>query len=185
MPNIRAARLLVTSAVVFASLAAFGHDLRSHSTTRVVDGLELRPTAPAEASTVERLSGELRRVTIEDRVAGAVTEHYALKLDDGSAIALKNVQGGDLASGDRVEAIGRRNGQLLFSTGVRVLRKAAGRDLVDQKSKPELATAGTLALLHADDFDAGRSDFVFEVHEKSGGIRRLDLGVPAEALQPA
>src|SRR3982750_1257834 len=129
MPIVRAARLLVTTAFVLASLAAFGHDVQSHSTTRVVDGLELRPTAPAETSAVERLTGELRRVTIEDRVAGGVAEHYALKLDDGSAIALKNVQTGDLASGDRVEAIGRRNGQLLFATSIRVLGKAAGRDL--------------------------------------------------------
>ncbi|HZQ59883.1 MAG TPA: hypothetical protein VFC24_00960, partial [Casimicrobiaceae bacterium] len=116
-------------------------------------------------------------------MAGIVIEHYALELDDGTAVALKNVQGRDLDNGDRVEATGQRNGKAVFASAVRMLRAGSGHG-VKHKANAGNTIEGTLKLLHADHFDSGRSDFIYEVHDDAGNVKRLDFAALPETLQP-
>src|SRR5438105_10398516 len=134
-----------------------GLDALDHQ-QRMRDPLEVAPTAPAPGAVVEKLIGEIHHITIDDRIAAVVVEHYALKLGDGTAVVLKNVASLGLATGDRVEASGQRNGNALFTTAVKTLREGPGHG-VNQKSSGGARLDGKLALLHADQFDTGRSDF--------------------------
>ncbi len=150
---------------------------------RVRDPLELAPTAAATDALLERVTGEVRHVRIDDLVAGTVIDHYAIKVDGGETTVLKNVDASNLASGDVVEVEGRRNGARLFATTVHVRQRASRVASADQKSFAA-RISGTLALLHADDFDNGRSSFVFEVLQDAGTPKRLDFPGLPEALSP-
>ncbi|MEP7206430.1 MAG: FG-GAP-like repeat-containing protein [Casimicrobiaceae bacterium] len=147
------------------------------------DALEAAPLGPSAEAALEKFAGVVRRTTIDDRVAGVVVDFYALELDDGRAVPLKNLQVA-LPDGGYVEATGRRNGKSLFVEAVRDAPMPAGRALVARKSAGVPAQVeGTLAMLHADFFNDDRSEFVFEVHDAQGSPTVLDLPVAPEALQ--
>src|SRR5581483_6992120 len=98
MPTRSVFKALAAAALLLSLAApALSHGL--DQVQHVPDALERAAVAPAPGAPVERLAGQVRHVTIEDRVAGIVIEHYALELDDGTAVALKNVQGRDLDNG--------------------------------------------------------------------------------------
>ena len=167
-----------------SAIVAFGLCLSGGAWAhRVADPLEAAPHAAAAGSPVERVSGIVHRVTIDDRVAGVVIEHIALELDAGGAVTLKGADANLLPRGARVEATGQRNGKALFVSGVRTLALPSERTLPSQKAKPLQSVKGKLALLHADNFDDGRSRFIFEVHDAEGGATVLKFQVIPEALQ--
>src|SRR5512135_475751 len=124
------------------------------------DPLELAPTAPAPGAAAERVTGQVHRLTIDDRVAGVVVEHYSLVQDDGQAVTLKGAGAAGLADGDRVEVSGRRNGKALFAD---VLRKVATPGKAPAAGpKTAVRLQGDLRLLHVDRFDDNTSEFIFE-----------------------
>ncbi|MEP6658154.1 MAG: hypothetical protein ABJC33_13015, partial [Betaproteobacteria bacterium] len=148
---------------------------------RLGDPLEAAATAPAESAPVERVSGIVHRLTIDDRVAGLVVQVVSLEQDDGKAVLLQSAQAAELVADSRVEVTGRRNGKALFASGIRKLADAGPRG--PQKAKPAARAEGKLALLHADYFAEGRSEFLFEVHDSAGEVTPLRFHVVPEALQ--
>ncbi len=135
-----------------------GHENKSAANAVVVE---------AEAA----LAGTVHRLTIED-IAKATTDRFVtLHLDDGSEVALSGTLAEALDTGARVEIAGRLQGKAMVVERV-IATTPAQPNTISLASPFE----GTLALIHADDFAAGKARFMFEVHEDSGAIRALDLG---------
>ena len=144
------------------------------------DPLELAPTAPAPGAAAERVTGQVHRLTIDDRLAGVVVEHYSLVQDDGQAVTLKGAAATALADGDRVEVSGRRNGKALFADALRKVATPGKAPPAGPKTAVRLQ--GDLRLLHVDRFDDNTSEFIFEVHDASGHATPLRMPTLPEAL---
>ncbi len=164
----RAAAVVALS--VFATLGASAHSFH--------DPLEAAPVAAAAGAPVERVNGEVHRLTIDDQVAGVTVTVHSLRLADGTAVALKGVEGAGLQSGERIEVTGARNGKAFFASGVR--RTGAAAPVLKAKAAQR---TGKLALLHADHFDESRSEFLFELQDDAGQTTALRFPVLPDALQ--
>src|ERR671937_590066 len=77
--TMRAKQFFGIAALVVFNLA-FSHSAAAH---HLQDPLEAAPVAPAAGAPVERLTGEVHRLTIDDRVVGARIEFHSLQLEDG------------------------------------------------------------------------------------------------------
>ncbi len=168
-----------------ASTAAFGACLSLSlalplAAHQLHDPLEATPTTAAPGAAVEKLTGQVQRVTIDDRVAGVVLEVHSLRLDDGRGMALKSDQATGLQTGERVEVTGRRNGKAFFATEV---HRVPGSSAAPNPKARVTGLRGKLALLHVDRFDEDRSEFVFEVHDAAGHATPLSMPALPEALQ--
>jgi hypothetical protein len=146
-----------------------------------VDRLEAAPVAAAVGARAEQLSGLVHRLTIDDRVAGVVIESLSLELDGGGAVTLHGTLASGLETGARIQVTGRRNGRALFVSDVRHLAPPPAP--AAQKSATRRTVRGKLALLHADHFNEGRSQFIFEVHDAAGAITTLEIPAIPPALQ--
>ncbi len=148
------------------------------------DPLEAAAIAPAVGAPEERLTGLVRRLTIDDRVAGVIVEVPSLELDDGTAVPLKGADSRGIEAGARVEVSGRRNGKTLFVSGMRQLAPPPVGAGEEQKRTSRRQLEGKLALLHADRFEEARSEFIFEVHDATGAPTTLRFPVVPDALHP-
>src|SRR4051812_48949037 len=102
-------RLLMQSFVLVAFLA--GLDVVAHEVAGPSnDPLVHAAKQPAPGAPVETLAGNVPRLLIRDTVAGVALTEYSLRLDDGHVLALRDLIDPALATGDRIEATGRRNG---------------------------------------------------------------------------
>jgi hypothetical protein len=126
----------------------------------------------------ETLTGAVRELVVDDAVHGSSARYVEMELDDGSLVALDDGAASALTAGARVKVAGRVEGRALHVEAAQVLGAAA------PSAKADAEVEGTLAVLHADDFARGRSEFVYEMHQANGSVRRLRLArLPAE-LKP-
>src|SRR4051812_21245765 len=109
--------------LLLAAVDVMAHDVAGPSS----DPLSHAATAPAPGAPVERFAGSVHRLVIRDNVASAVVTEYSLRLDDGHVLALRDTPAAALATGDRIEATGRRNGSAVFVSSIRALATAAPR----------------------------------------------------------
>src|SRR4051794_10617808 len=133
----------------------------------------------AAADSLETLSGTVHEIIVDDPMRGAAHRYVELQLADGSLVPLRGANAEALTAGARVEVSGRHQGKALEIDGSRAL---SSNRQVEPKGAGEVD--GTLAVLHADYFAEDRSTFIYEVHEASGGVRRLRMGsmpAPLEA----
>ena len=168
------ARVSRAVAVSLALLAA--HPIAAHN----VDPLEFAPRAPAHAAPVEVLAGEVRTLTIEDRVANITIVHRSLELADGTRLKLTGPEAEHAAGDHRVQVTGRRNGSTLFVSDVRDLGRALQKPT---DVAPTASVEGELRVAYADYFDAGGSRLEFEVQSGGGEITPLAFHLPPDALQ--
>ena len=152
---------------VFGGEAALAHDAPLAPTERA-------PTvAPSETFT-----GTVRELVIDDAVHGSSARYVEMDLDDGSLVALDDGAAAALTAGARVTVTGRLEGRAVHVEAAQTLGATGGL------AKADAEVEGTLAVLHADDFARGRSEFVYEMHQANGSVRRLRLArLPAE-LKP-
>ena len=168
-------RVLVQWCVVVFFLAVL--DVQAHDVTAPFrDPLSHAPKQPAAGAPDESVSGLVHRLVIDDRVAGVTITEYSARLDDGSAVALRGNVDPALATGDRVQATGRRNGSALFVSAMSALRAGS----VSTGQRRELR--GKLALLHADYFDSDKGEFILAVQDEAGDATPLALPRIPESL---
>ncbi|HEY1329236.1 MAG TPA: Ig-like domain repeat protein [Casimicrobiaceae bacterium] len=169
------ARLLVAcsafAALAYSSLIAAHH---------VPDGLERATTAPAPEAQLESVSGTVRELVIDDRVANMSVRYLFVVAPSGEVVALAGQDVQSLEDGALATATGRRNGNVLFVESVRAAKASPG----SARPSPTRRAEGRLALAHADDFLTGKSEYLYEVHADDGTVTALKLGVRPEALQP-
>jgi hypothetical protein len=169
--NVRRIAVAVSALAIVAS----SPQIQAHSQ----DPLEHAVTAPAASSPLEGVSGIVRELIIEDKVAGMTVRYLSMVPQSGKPVALVGTGVQSLADGANVTVTGKRNGNVLFVDSVRGAKAA--------RATTPAATAhveGKLALAHADNFDTGQSEYLYEVHEDGGHVTPLKLNVRPEALQP-
>lgn len=159
------------AALAFSSLVA---------AQNVPDGLERATTAPAPNASLEAVTGTVRELIIDDRVAGMTVRFLFVVPTSGGAVALAGRDVQTLEAGALATVTGRRNGNVLFVESLRAAKAAAGSARPAANRRAE----GKLALAHADDFITGKSEYRYEIHGDDGSVTPLKLGVRPEALQP-
>src|SRR4051812_17653026 len=97
-------------AFLLAAVDVLAHEVSGPAS----DALAHAAKQAAPGAPVEILAGSVHRLVIRDTVAGVLVTEYSLRLDDGHVLALRDVADPALATGDRVEATGRRNGSAMF-----------------------------------------------------------------------
>ena len=127
--------------------------------------------AATAADTAEVVEGTVLAVVIEDRVKNTTFTYRELRLDDGAAIPLRGTAAESLQDGARVRAAGKRFGTPLEIVNAEILAAPL-------PTAPATAAEvqGMLAVAHADDFAAGKSQYVYQVHDDAGTITTLSVG---------
>ena len=133
--------------------------------------------APAATAPIETVAGTVKELVIDNRVTGQTTRQVALLLDDGHTVALNGKGLDALTQNQRVQANGQLSGDTLFLTAYHAV--AGGAALA--KVAPQVE--GTLAMVHADNFDQGRSSYSYVVRGDDGSTTPLQLGVMPDSLQ--
>jgi hypothetical protein len=127
----------------------------------------------------ETVSGVVHVLVIDNPARGTSSRHVELQLDDNTLVPLRGDGTDTLHVGTRATVSGRHNGEWL---DVASAREIAAAHASGTKSDAEIE--GSFAILHADDFAAGRSLYIYEVHQSSGKVSRLRLGSLPAALTP-
>src|SRR4051812_45895619 len=162
-------------AVAFAGLVTVTSTPASFAHT--TDPLEAAPTAAAPNAKLEGTSGRIHEVIIEDHVAGMTMRHVSMVPAAGAPVALVGKQVDQVVAGQAVTVTGRRNGNVLFLDSMQ-----AGKD-VRAVSPPDTHVEGKMAVAHVDNFDTGKSEYLYEVRGDDGKVTRLAFAVAPEALQ--
>jgi Bacterial Ig-like domain (group 3)/Gametolysin peptidase M11 len=146
----------------------------------VPDGIERATTASAPDAALEAVTGTVRELVIDDRVANLSVRYVFIVPASGEAVALAGTDVQNLHEGALATVTGRRNGNVLFAESARADKASAANARPAASRRVE----GRLALAHADDFITGKSQYLYEVHGDDASVTRLKLGVRPEALQP-
>jgi len=174
-----AARRAAAGALLALALVAPGayghHPVEDH-------GVAVAAQAPANAPE-ETHRGIVRDLTIEDRVAGMTFRYLGLDLADGKVLSLRGEGLAALSAGMQIQATGQRDGAVLFVSGWHPAA-AFGSHPAPSMPKTSASVSGKLLVLHSDDFDTGRSEYLYEVEGRDGALTRVKLGVVADALHP-
>ncbi len=168
-----ASRFLV--ATLFAWIAGFPAQAHDASDPAIA-------AASAPAATVEVVSGTVDELTVEDRIQNKTSHFYALKRDDGSVVLLAGTVAQTLQDGAQVEVQGQRNGTQLMVEQVHALSTLSAPEAA-AKVASLVQRFGTLAIAHADDFDAGTSQWLYQLHDAAGGVTTLSVAVLPSLLR--
>src|ERR1700736_3495350 len=144
------------------------------------DTLLAQPQAPNATAPVEIISGTARVFVVDNNVLNTSTRYVAIQLDDGSNLALNGAGLDSLSNGARIQATGRRSRDTLFLNGYSVV---AGPAAPAVRGTPKQAQ-GTLAMVHADNFDGGRSTYGLVVRGDDQSTTPLQLAVIPDTLKP-
>ena len=147
------------------------------------DALPVATLAAPTGTPTEILTGAVDEVIVDNRVTSLTGRYVALRLDDGHSVALKGPGVDVLALGARVEATGQRSGDRLFVTGYHLLPGSASALGVLPKGFPTVQTEGTLAVVHADNFDQGRSTYAWVVRGDDQRATPLQFAAMPDGLQ--
>lgn len=139
------------------------------------------PDAPAVQAPLETFRGLVHELVVEDRSLGMVGRYHALRLADGSHLALRNAAPGTLVDGAAVAVSGRRNRDHVFVETVVPAMLAVAPPRI--ASKAGATVEGRLEFLHADDFDKGSCELVLSVIADDGSHTPLKLAAHADALE--
>jgi hypothetical protein len=159
---------------LLAGPAARAHDIAEHALLAETE----RDSSSADAT--HTLTGTVHAVIIDDATRGTSSRYVELRLDDGTLVPLRGAVTATLRSGARVAVSGQHEGKRLNVETARIAAPVAG----DITTKSTTEIDGSLAVLHADYFTEGTSEYVYEVHEPSGKINRLRLGSLPPSLAP-
>ena len=132
---------------------------------------------PTATTPIDTIAGTIKELVIDNRVTGQTTRQVALLLDDGRKLALNGNGLDSLMQNQRVQANGQLSDDALFLTAYHVV---AG-DVVLAKIADQVE--GTLAMVHTDNFDQGRSSYSYVVRSDDGRATPLQLGAMPDSLQ--
>lgn len=118
--------------------------------------------APAHART-ESVAGTVEALPVHDRRTGESVTYFALRLPDGSALALDGLAGPLASPGTGVLVEGRRSGN-----GFVVDRAhATPGPVAAERRAATQPVQGTLEILYADDFETGGHRLVYALRDAS------------------
>jgi len=140
--------------------------VQAHPRADAVPGAGLTPSIDAP---VEVITGAVRELIVDNRLTGMTARYVGLRLDDGHNVVLRSSGLETLAQGTRVEATGQLDGDTLFATGVRLLAGSA------TPSRALIQAEGTLAVVHSDNFDQGRSAYSWVIRGAGESATPLQL----------
>jgi Bacterial Ig-like domain (group 3)/Gametolysin peptidase M11 len=139
---------------------------QAHPRTDAVPGSGQTPSIDAP---VEVITGAVRELIVDNRLTGMTARYVGLRLDDGRNVTLRNSGLETLAQGTRVEATGQLDGDTLFATGFRLLAGSA------TPSSALIQAEGTLAVVHSDNFEQGRSAYSWVIRGAGESATPLQL----------
>ena len=138
-------------------------------------------TAAASAA-VEVIAGTVEELVIEDRVKNTTRSYYGLQRDDGTTVLLTGPSAESLQDGARVVVRGQRNGAHFAVHEVQPLSPLSRPDSATKRASA-VQVEGTLAIIHADDFETGKSRFLYHVHDDAGRITTLSIAALPSGLR--
>ncbi|HTR56645.1 MAG TPA: hypothetical protein VMM27_00565, partial [Casimicrobiaceae bacterium] len=147
-----------------------------------VDPALARPAAPAADALPVVVGGTVTDLVVEDRVSNKTQRYVALRLDDGTSIALVGSGLESLPAGARAEAVGRNAGDTLFVTDAHVLPQAPTPTL-REKQGASRTVEGTLTIVHVDDFARGKGRYDLVVIGDDGQATPMKLAVIPESVR--
>jgi hypothetical protein len=115
------------------------------------------------------ITGAVRELIVDNRLTAMTARYVGLRLDDGHNVVLRSSGLETLAQGTRVEATGQLGGDTLFATGFRLLAGSA------TPSGALIQAEGTLAVVHSDNFDQGRSAYSWVIRGAGESATPLQL----------
>ena len=155
------------------------YSAQAHNTT---DASAVTPQASSVLEPAQALTGTVKEVVVDNRVARLTTRYFALRLDDGRNFTLSGPGVDRLVDGARIEATGQIAGETLSLNSYHVIAGAA--------IKAKAASAadagqvqGTLGLVHADNFDQGQSAYSIVVRDSQERVTPLRLAVTPDVLE--
>src|SRR5438270_1770997 len=176
-PNILVS--LFQNVAVFIVLALAALPVQAHDGAAAFPA---SPQAPAASAPLEAVTGTVSDLVVDNRVSGLSTRYVTLKLDDGRNLALNGSGVDQLTKGMRVQATGQRAGDTLFVSAYHIVAGEAATASITRA----LATAqaqGTLGMVHADNFDQGRSTYGLVVRDSDDRATPLVLAVIPDTLR--
>ena len=163
------------TAAYFSFAVAFACALALPPVARAHDALlhEREQAAAVQAGVAqpdESLYGIVDALVVEDRVDGRTLRFPRLRTLSGDVVTLVGAPADALRDGEAVRITGRRAGKALQVNSVEA------SDLVPApRAKLLLSASGTLAVLHADDFEHGVSRFEYRIHGPGEVVTRLQV----------
>ena len=162
-----------------AAISSFAVGVNAAFAHGAVDPSARQPVREAAADVAQTLTGTVNAFDVVDTTRGTSQRHVELRLDDDTFVPLQGRAVDALAQDARVEVSGHRRGKPLDVESVRTLSLAPSTG-----NKATSEVDGTLAILHADYFVDEKSAFIYEVHDASGKVRRLQMGALPAVLEP-
>ena len=141
------------------------------------------PQPPAADAPLVAATGTVHELVVDNRVSNVRNRYLWLRLDDGSAVALRGSGLDALRDGDRVEATGRGQGRALFVTATRGLPPVPGSRARDTTAAQTASVPGRLAVVHADYFSQGRGEYQVVVRSDDGRVTSLILPNVPDVLE--
>ncbi len=118
------------------------------------------------------LSGAVEELSVIDQVNGTSQRYPILRQDNGGRVALRGDAIQTLQAGARVSVTGSQTGTTFTVTRIDSL-DASGRAAVKAAAGETLE--GTFLVAHADNFENGTSNFIYQVEDASGGVREITM----------
>ncbi|HVF65735.1 MAG TPA: S-layer homology domain-containing protein [Casimicrobiaceae bacterium] len=139
--------------------------------------------APSSNAVVEVVRGTIETLAVLDSRTGATIDYYALRREDGSRLALKDLPADQAIDGASVRLEGRRGRERFF-----VDRGAFDASVTTTRAKSSSERArryvGTLEILHADDPETHRCEIVFTLKAADGSSVEILLPAVPEIVEP-
>ena len=170
---------LFQNVAVLLVLAFAAHPVQAHDSA---DSFPASPQAPTASAPVEVVTGTVTELVVDNRVSGLTARYVALQLDDGHKLALNGSGVDQLAQGARVQATGQRAGDTLFVTAYHAVAGPAATPRAT-RVRATAQAQGTLGMVHADNFDQGRSTYSLVVRDSDGRATPLLLAVIPDTLR--
>jgi hypothetical protein len=142
---------------------------------------------PSAAATPATATGTITELTVEDRAAALTYRALGLAAAGHPSLTLRGDGLADLHTGMQVEVTGQKEGHVMFVDRWRLAAPGSVGEAAN--AKLEATASGTLRMMHADYFEEGRSEYLFEVAANDGQATddrpvRVAFGVIPDTLQP-
>src|SRR5690349_20162668 len=146
--------------------------------------------APAQAHTIAdssapqgsqaEVTGTVEDLVVENPIRGTTHQYHLLRRQDGARTALAGPGSEMLRDGATVALHGRQDGSHFLVDEARELSPPSGNARAARAAGAS-QVEGTLAIVHADDFESGHGRFQYHVRDDAGAVTVLNVGsLPAE-----
>jgi hypothetical protein len=173
--------LLVLFVSLFACLPAFMAAAHNVAEDSAIPGSV--PSAPTADALPVVASGVVIDLFVEDRVSNKTKRYVALRLADGTNIALVGPGLESLPAGAWAEATGRNAGDTLFVTEAHLVSQAQTPPVQAKQAASQRQVEGTATIVHVDDFAHGKGRYDLAVIGDDGQATPLKVAVIPDSVR--